>query len=368
MNNTQLIISMSKNDIGIKKIASILNMSISDVQKILTENNINWKSERYKERDSKIIKLYDEKYKIKEIAEALNIDRHTVSKVLKENNIVEYTKKIDANEISKRDKRIIELYKSGLSMKKVSKEVGVSASTVSNVIKRYGETPREQHQKGHSKGTTKNRKYYFNQSIFETIDTEEKAYWLGFLYADGYVGYRGLVSLGLKESDLKHIELFRTFLGAEKINIKYYSKTKSYRINICSVKLASDLCLLGCEQKKSKTLTFPTSEIVPDNLIHHFMRGYFDGDGSIMINKKNKLVFHLCGTNDFLNGFEENMLKNINRKEPNKRIKNKEWSECVEAISYAKQKDIEKIFNYLYKDATIFLERKYEKFIAVLKQ
>lgn len=368
MDNTQLIISMSKNDVGVKKIASILKMSISDVQKTLTENNINWKSDKHKERDLKIIGLYNEKYKVKEIAAILNIDRHTVSKVLKENNVVEYTKKIDINEINKRDKKIIELYKDGLSMRKVAEEIGVSSGTVSNVIKKYGETPRDKHQKGHSKGTSKNRKYYLNESIFEKIDTEEKAYWLGFLYADGYIGYRGVVSLALKESDLKHIELFKTFIDAKEVNIKYYSRTKSYRINICSVKLTSDLCLLGCTQKKSKTLTFPSSETVPDNLIHHFMRGYFDGDGSIMINKKNKLVFHLCGTNDFLNGFEENMLKNINRKEPNKRIRNKEWSECVEAISYAKQEDVEKIFNYLYKDATIYLKRKYEKFIAVLKQ
>lgn len=52
--------------------------------------------------------------------------------------------------------------------------------------------------------------------IFENIDTEEKAYWLGFLYADGCVGSKeSKVELSLAEKDLRHMEKFRSFIGIE---------------------------------------------------------------------------------------------------------------------------------------------------------
>ena len=65
--------------------------------------------------------------------------------------------------------------------------------------------------------------------IFETIDTEEKAYWLGFLYADGSVGSKdNRIELGLAEKDLKQIEKFRDFIGVMN-KISYRPQTKSYR-------------------------------------------------------------------------------------------------------------------------------------------
>ena len=93
---------------------------------------------------------------------------------------------------------------------------------------------------------------------FETIDTEEKAYWLGFLYADGSVGSNDdRIELGLAERDLHHIEKFRDFIGINN-KISYREKTKSYRYAFKSQNCKQDLINKGCVPRKSLILKYPT--------------------------------------------------------------------------------------------------------------
>ena len=145
---------------------------------------------------------------------------------------------------------------------------------------------------------------------FEIIDTEEKAYWLGFLYADGSVGSKeDKIELGLAEKDLKHIEKFRDFMNITN-KISYRESTRSYRISFRSSKCKQDLINKGCIPKKSLILEFPNEKQVPNNLIKHFIRGYFDGDGSIAKNK-NKVRATIISTEDFCWGIK-NYLDSIN--------------------------------------------------------
>lgn len=93
---------------------------------------------------------------------------------------------------------------------------------------------------------------------FETIDTEEKAYWLGFLYADGSVGSNDdRIELGLAERDFHHIEKFRNFIGINN-KISYREKTKSYRYAFKSQNCKQDLINKGCVPRKSLILKYPT--------------------------------------------------------------------------------------------------------------
>ena len=106
---------------------------------------------------------------------------------------------------------------------------------------------------------------------FETIDTEEKAYWLGFLYADGSVGSKDdRVELGLAEKDFHHIEKFRDFIGINN-KISYREKTKSYRYSFKSQNCKQDLIKQGCVPKKSLILKYPTYEQVPRELSSHLI-------------------------------------------------------------------------------------------------
>ena len=126
-----------------------------------------------------------------------------------------------------------------------------------------------------------------------------------------------------------------------------------------SKKIAEDLIKLGCVPNKSLILEFPTKEQVPDKLINHFMRGYFDGDGCIYISEKhNKASFDIIGTEKFCESYRLKLNEKITKKEKRKfgvAGKNVIFRESEKK----RTKEIEK---FLYCDATVFLERKREKF------
>ena len=155
------------------------------------------------------------------------------------------------------------------------------------------------------KTTVRKKKFKCNENFFEVIDTEEKAYWLGFLYADGCVQQKGnyyTTKIDLATIDRNHIEKFKKSLDSNH-NINDYKDHS--KIVIGSKKMFNDLNNKGCVPKKTLILEFPTIEQVPEHLVHHFIRGYFDGDGTINIMKQFKTPqarFQLLGTYDFLKG------------------------------------------------------------------
>lgn len=253
--------------------------------------------------------------------------------------------------------KALEMYKNGISLTQIGKELGVNRKRLSKDFKKLGITI-----------TQNGQKYSYNYNIFEQIDTEHKAYWLGFLYADGYNSTdHNCVELALAEYDYEHLVKFRRFIGDESIKIQYKSSTNAYKIAINSKKISHDLYNLGCVQAKSLILQFPTEEQVPNHLIHHFMRGYFDGDGSIIAyNSKMYPRFSVLGTPEFLSIYEDYILKKLNRNNRNKRGRSHNWSDRTEEIHYSGIEQVQKIYNFLYKDATIYLDRKFDKFNILL--
>lgn len=227
--------------------------------------------------------------------------------------------------------------------------------------------------------------YNYNEKYFETIDNEHKAYWLGFLYADGYVEpiYRKdkikafRIEIGLSIEDKHHLELLLQDIESDvpisERNQKIGNKTYSTcRVRINNTKMCRDLINLGCTTRKSLTLEFPSENIVPKEYLKDFIRGYFDGDGCISyserdyVDKRNNkqytqknIVSSFIGTHDFLSDLSEILSDNdINfsfNKKPN----------CGKAseIRLTKHSDILNLYRYIYNDATIFLSRKKEKFI-----
>lgn len=194
--------------------------------------------------------------------------------------------------------------------------------------------------------------------IFETINTEEKAYWLGFLYADGSVGSKEhKIELGLAEQDLKQIEKFRDFIGIAN-KISYRSSTKSYRYSFRSESCKMDLIKQGCVPKKSLILKFPTKEQVPQNLIRHFIRGYFDGDGWFT-NTESCFQAGIIGTEDFIKGF----LDNIEIQNKDNKIFTVHREDGAKRYVFGAYADVLNFLNWIYKDATIYLDRKYEHYL-----
>ena len=192
---------------------------------------------------------------------------------------------------------------------------------------------------------------------FEKIDTEEKAYWLGFLYADGNVSKsEDKIELSLAEVDLKHIQKFKEFMGIEN-KICYREQQKAYRISFRSQSCKQDLIDKGCVPAKSLILKFPNEEQVPKELIRHFIRGYFDGDGWFT-NTEKCFQTGIIGTKEFIEGtfkyLEENNIKTTCK------IFNKGNVFKYNLNSYY---DVKKFLNWIYKDSNIYLDRKYEHYL-----
>jgi hypothetical protein len=219
-------------------------------------------------------------------------------------------------------------------------------------------------------------KYITNKNFFDRIDTEEKAYFLGFMYADGnnYINapHTYEVSIKLQEQDKYILEKFRDLISP-KSNIKLYKDNKSqtylYALRISSKLLCNQLISLGCVPNKSLILEFPN--FIEDNLLNHFIRGYFDGDGSIY-----KRPPKVSGQIDYSVQFISSnkfcaKLKNILENKLNiyftLRLSKPKTNQITTTISVGGNKQVKRMLDYLYKDATIYLPRKYQKYLDFIE-
>lgn len=252
-----------------------------------------------------------------------------------------------------------------LSALKIAAITGVKHQQLYYLLSKYG-IPRRN---PHDKLTT----YTVNHNYFDQIDCEEKAYWLGFLYADGYLS-GNTVGLTLSVKDLGHLEAFRAAIGSthpiHRYEARGFSKTQCVRIQFASNKMASALSSLGCVHHKSLVLRFPTPTQVPAPLIRHFIRGYLDGDGCITNCRGKGLRIKICGTKEFLEAlrgaFNEILPPTLLVTSPlGKRRVDDKNSYSLEVGAASKSK---LILHYLYDGATVFLARKHERYLLYLQK
>jgi hypothetical protein len=210
------------------------------------------------------------------------------------------------------------------------------------------------------------RKYKLNENFFEKINTEKKAYFLGLLYADGYVNENNMlieITLYNQDIDILNELIYELYPNNDK-PLKLI-RNKYYKLVISSKKIVNDLKYHGCVQKKTFKLKFPLT--IPDDLIHHFIRGYFDGDGSVYVNK-GVLNISLVGTIDFLTSIQNILIMKcgVNNTILDDRHPNR--NNNIRALRYGGNIIINRIYHYLYDNATIFLKRKNIKFLDILEK
>ena len=216
-------------------------------------------------------------------------------------------------------------------------------------------------------------RYDVDENYFKQIDTEEKAYWLGFIYADGCIVERYnkestrlksmRLEIGLSSVDEAHLNKFSKSIGftgtVKRKKVKLNGKIfDSSRVVINNTRICKDLIKLGCTPRKSLTITFPNSEIVPENLLSHFVRGYFDGDGCVSYNHDNiAYVINFVGTKNFLDGIYETVSKEIDITRTTMTKKGNAFQMSWHGFSNYGNWNL-----YLYKNANIWLDRKNDKF------
>ena len=181
------------------------------------------------------------------------------------------------------------------SISRIANDLSIDRHKVSKIMKESGiETIRYR------------RTYSLNERFFETIDSEEKAYWLGFLAADGCVHLRTL-SINLNIRDKPHLEKLIVSLNSEaKIKeipgVGYGIGTTIAHLEINSKKITDDLSKHGVVPRKSLILKPPQIDAI---LERHWIRGYLDGDGCIIPELSNgNAQLSFCGTEEVLRWIE----------------------------------------------------------------
>ncbi len=208
------------------------------------------------------------------------------------------------------------------------------------------------------------RKYPIVEDFFDDINTEEKAYILGLLYADGYNDTnRNSVSLGLKETDREILDKITVLIQPTKplqyINTQnngFKNSQNQYRLVMESRKISQRLIELGCGKAKTHNLVFPTGTQVPKYLQRHFIRGYFDGDGSVSGDKQKQLSF--VGTIDFLLHLQQILIEELGFSKTKLDQRHKEREDEIRSLRYCGINQCITFRDWLYKDATICMERK----------
>lgn len=239
-------------------------------------------------------------------------------------------------------------------------ELRNSIDNIEELAKKLNTTVEELTQWSKVKGwSLKKRPKISNTKFFHDYN-EYSCYWGGFLAADGNVDQKGRIRLTLKHDDINHLEKFKSCLGS---NHTIGENTTKY--NRCSFEFTH---IEMCEDLKynfniipNKTFKYEMPSSIPSNMLRHYIRGYFDGDGSICesFSNKNSRTATLyatvsSGSEDFsrkLFTFFQDRLKLGGQLQ--------EFSDSIKFQIKFNTNDARKLLNYMYEDSNIYLDRKY---------
>lgn len=295
-----------------------------------------------------------------QIAKENNISVDTVTYWLRKYNIRKYEK--IAPYMNK--EYMVKLYNKYKSGNKISKLLNCNEKTIYAWLEKHGVNTSET-------GSQGARKHFYNEDYFKKIDTERKAYFLGFILADGciYLGanknsYRFQMNLQIKDRYI--LEELQKDIGSDyKIQDKQFGNNKDGNpkfaslLKINSSKLCEDLINLGVIPRKSMKQEMK-EDLIPNNLVKHFIRGYFDGNGSCSLcQNNNNIALNFLASEKLCNQIDKILIKNnINK---NVLFKHN-LSNDLYGLRINNTENKISLYYYLYKNATIYLKRKKEKF------
>lgn len=312
---------------------------------------------------SHILKLWNVDHKsVSEISKLTGRAESTIRRALKNNGIILKNMGFGLEFSEDQKALIVQKYAEGISTVDIAKHFGVCDRTIATYLRKWGIVVR-------------NSGYHpkiLNEAFFEDINTEEKAYFLGLLMADGCVMDNNTFSLSLSSPDeylirelISAIGYYQPIVNKSSLDVKYKLKNVSrydnnggnpkFNVIMHSSKICDDLKRYGIIPRKSLNVQFPKN--IPEIYLRHFIRGFFDGNGTVFKNGKSTRVA-IYSQPLFLNSLQDalaevGMSRNAIYTQKNTKIS---------FISYGKQSDIKLFYHYLYDDATICMIRKKEKF------
>ena len=262
---------------------------------------------------------------------------------------------MNKQEILQRNREIIRL-SNNMSQKEIAKLYNLTQSQISNILRKNG---------------IKLPKFRLNMSkkqitvdYFDKIDDPKKAYWLGFICADGYINPKGS-KLSLCIKDLEILEKFKKDIRSEHtistrvVFDKRTNKTyKEYMLQITNSIFVSHLLKHGITSNKTNVLNFPK---ISEEYYSYFIAGLFDGDGSLFIRKNNTIACNLISTKEILSFIDNYLFNKLNIKVLTYNQVTLNKNNVFKRYWY---KDAMLFLNYIYQgDSIIYLSRKYNKYV-----
>ena len=248
--------------------------------------------------------------------------------------------------------------------------------TANEIANKLGRTKCAVQLKANRIGLKLEDKYHYDKNYFENISSPNQAYWLGFFYADGYVvkgKTNAEAAIELQKSDAAHLKKLNKCIGG---NVEVGFRKRSARlivnqpvgpseacfIRFYSTKMVNDLISHGCIERKSLTKKAPVG--VPENFMRDFIRGYFDGNGTVAHKyhrKVDKYYLAVCietASDDFVE-----WLSNY--------LKEHGFSNVISKDTYAWKINLHApdnwaFLDYIYKDADVYLDRKYQRYLSAV--
>jgi hypothetical protein len=303
---------------------------------------------------TQIISDYEDGMSTQKLGAKYICDPKRISRLLKKNKIEVLARpfKLNTNKLD----NFINDYKSGKTYSQLEEIYGLERECVATTLNRCNIERRP---------NIKIRESNVNDNYFETIDTEEKAYWLGFITTDGCVtkGHTNRVNtltIHLANKDREHLEKFKKCIETD-YEIKFNTYNNSVYLNIVSEKIVKDLAKYGVVQRKTGKCYYPDG-LIPDHLVRHYWRGCIDGDGCISYLWNNPVIsfyadysLNLSFKNFCQNYLKEELQNYIFIRDP--RTITNFWRFSVF------EKQALSLMHYLYENSKIYLQRKMIRYI-----
>lgn len=247
-------------------------------------------------------------------------------------------------------KEIIDLYINGHSLRDLSKKYNKDRRTIKKILL-YNNIKLKTLSEA-------NRTYSFNEHIFNNIDSHEKAYWLGFIAADGSI-FKNTLKIGLSAKDINHLDKFKKFLNSTH-PIKIFNPViKNKKYSSCEFSINSDILVNDLKKheilnKKSKILN-PAK--INEEFLNSYILGIVDGDGCFSVDKKNQIKLNVISSLSMCEFIMEIFVKNTGITKT--KIVAEKRSAGMYYCYFGGNKKIKNIIDFLYKNKITYLERKY---------
>ena len=308
---------------------------------------------------SEIVNLYTSGLSYDRIQAITGINHNKVKRTINEIGIEKRTRKNFRKPFTNEEKKeVIDAYLSGLTPVQVGKMFDCTPPMIRKLLNNEGIKIRSL--------SDVTRHFAINDFYFDEIDNQDKAYILGFLFADGsndsdYERHQYIIALVTQMCDSYILDRISKKLEYGR-SYKVYNRSSDGRqyakLVIKNKRISIRLNELGIVRRKTFVTTFP--EYLSDELIPHFIRGLMDGDGGIAKDLKS---VYFAGSDAMMEGLVRMFEKHLGFTAHIVRVKH---SPGISTVAVSKKEYKLKLLNWLYADADLKLERKYEKYLQML--